>query len=429
MKKQNPKTTCLMLTATIMACACAAKAQDQTNAPPAKMGDQMPGMTESDQIKDLQKRLADLEAKSATVGGTNDASKAVSWLSQNQISGFVSGSYLHNFNHSLPTTGRSFDVNENFSLNKLKLVLQNPASASPDKWSAGYRADVIVGQDAQLIQSAGLGIGDYFDVEQLYATINVPIGKGLLVDVGKKVTLMGVEVIEETANPNWSEGNQFLLAENFTSTGVQLTYQWTDKLDTEFRVNNGWDDVKDNNKSLSYMGRIGYVFNTNANIGVVGYAGPEEPGNNSAWREGVNVVFNYKFNSKLNSYVQLDYGHEDANPVLPKPGDAKWYAAGLWVTYDFTDKIELALRADDFDDVDGARTSGGILAATGTAIGTPYPVNTGQNLTSLTMTLNTKPFANFQFRPEVRWDHSDLAGAFSGRKNQFTVGFGVAYLF
>jgi len=240
---------------------------------------------------------------------------------------------------------------------------------------------------------------------------------------------MGVEVIEEPVNPNWSEGNQFLLAENFTSTGVQLQYQWTDKLDTEVRVNNGWDDVKDNNKSLSYMGRIGYVFNPNMNIAVVGYGGPEEAGNNSAWREGINIVGNYKITPKLNSYIQFDYGHEDANAVLPKAGDAEWYAAGVWLTYDFTDKIELALRADDFDDKDGARTSGGILAATGTPIGTPFPANTGQNLTSVTLTLNTRPFDNFQFRPEIRWDHSDLAGAFGGRKNQFTAGFGIAYLF
>ena len=428
MKKHDPL---LLLTAAIMACAATARAEDST--PGTSMSSTNSTVSDSDRIKALEQKVEELEGRldgsAAMSGGTNTASQALNWWMQNQISGFVSASYLHNFNHQLPTTGRSFDVNDGFSLNKLKLVLQNPATASPDKWSAGYRADVIIGQDAKLIQSAGLGVGDYIDLEQLYGTINVPIGKGLLVNVGKQVTLMGVEVIEETANPNWSEGNQFLLAENFTSTGVQLQYQWTDKLDTEFRVNNGWDDVKDNNKSYSYMGRIGYVFNPNLNIGVVGYGGPEEAGNNSAWREGVNVVLNYKFTSKLNSYVQLDYGHEAANAALPKPGDANWYAAGIWLTYDFTDKIELALRADDFDDADGARTSGGIVAATGVPIGTPFPINMGQNLTSLTMTLNTKPLANFQFRPEVRWDHSDLRGAYGGKKDQVTIGAGIAYLF
>lgn len=127
--------------------------------------------------------------------------------------------------------------------------------------------------------------------------------------------------------------------------------------------------------------------------------------------------------------MRLDYGHEAGNPALPKPRDADWYAAGIWLTYDFTDKIELALRADDFDDADGARTSGGIVAATGVPIGTPFPFNTGPNLTSLTLTLNLKPFNNFQFRPEVRWDHSDLTGAFDGKKDQIIIGTGLAYLF
>ena len=419
-----------MITAAIMAWAGGIKAQAQmqgmTNTPSMSTTN----LSDAERIKALEDRVAQLESNSATVGGTNAASTAVSWLAQNQISGFIAASYLYIANnHASQTTGRSFDVTQGFELNKLKLVLQNPASASADKWGAGYRADFIFGQDAKLTQSFGLGIGDYVDLEQLYGTVNVPIGKGLLVDVGKKVTLMGVEVIEQTANPNWSEGNQFLFAENFASTGVQFTYQWTPKLDTEFRINNGWDNVQDNNNSVSYMGRVGYVFSPKMNIGIVGYGGPEEPHNNTAWRSGVNIVYNYQLCPKLNSYVQLDYGHEDANAALPKPGDANWYSAGLWLTYDFTDKIQLAFRADDFDDADGARTSGAVVSATGAAIGVPFPVNTGQNLTSLTLTLNTKPYNNFQFRPEIRWDHSDLSGAFSGRKNQYTAGFGIAYLF
>ena len=81
------------------------------------------------------------------------------------------------------------------------------------------------------------------DLEQAFVDVNVPVGNGLKVIIGKTVTLMGVEVIEEVSNPNCSEGNQFLFVENFTQTGVQLAYQWNDKLDTEFVVFNGWDHV------------------------------------------------------------------------------------------------------------------------------------------------------------------------------------------
>src|SRR5882724_4815425 len=172
MKKRDPL---LLLTAAIMACATTVKA----DAPMSGMSSTNSPISDSDRIKALEQKVEELEGKldgnAAMTGGTNDASKTLNWWSQNQVSGFASASYLHNFNSQLPATGRSFDVNDGFSLNKLKLVLQNPAAASPDKWVAGYRADVIVGQDAKLIQSAGLGIGDYIDLEQLYGTINVPI--------------------------------------------------------------------------------------------------------------------------------------------------------------------------------------------------------------------------------------------------------------
>src|SRR5437870_13875149 len=35
-------------------------------------------------------------------------------------------------------------------------------------------------------------------------------------------TLLGLEVIETYANPNWSEGNQFIYVENFTALGVSV---------------------------------------------------------------------------------------------------------------------------------------------------------------------------------------------------------------
>src|SRR5262249_46710319 len=147
---------------------------------------------------------------------------------------------------------------------------------SAENWDAGYRADLIFGQDAHLIQSSGLSLGNEGDLEQIYATVNVPVGRGLQVSFGKMVTLMGVEVIEETVNPNWSEGNQFLYVENFTGTGAQLAYKFSDKVDAEFRILNGWDVVKDNNNALSYMGRVGFTPNDKVMLAVVGYGGPEQ---------------------------------------------------------------------------------------------------------------------------------------------------------
>ena len=424
----------LSLTATIMACAQRTRAADDQQL--------------LDKIKALEDRVAELEGKGPMGTNVMKAGGWESWIGATKLSGFASASYLYNFNRPSALTpapvggatdytrGRSFDGAHNeFALNKFKLTLEKPVEFSGENWDAGYRADLIFGQDAALIQSSGLALGSHGDLEQLFATVNVPIGRGLQVSAGKGVTLMGVEVIEEPANPNWSEGNQFLFVENFTSTGVQLAYKWTDKIDTQFRVFNGWDVVKDNNNALSYMGRIGFAPDDKTSIGLVGYGGPEQGGNSGAWRKGVNLVASRKITDKFTLWAQGDYGTEDASPQLAAASgnpalatkDASWWAGGLWATFDFTEKIGVALRGDFLKDEDGARTSGSPLTA-------PFPANTGQELASVTMTLNLKPYKNLQVRPEVRWDHSD-AHLFghqandTGRANQTTVGLNVAYLF
>jgi hypothetical protein len=380
---------------------------------------------------DLEKRISALEAGSTqnvAVAKSDIPQKSLDFLGQTEISGFVSASYLYDFEHHNPV-GRLYDThNDQFAINKFKLALEKPIDYNPTNWAVGYRADLIFGQDAAVIHSgnpAGSGnfnLGTDGDLEQAFVDVNIPIGNGLKVLFGKMVTCMGVEVIEEVANPTWSIGNQFIFVENTTQTGLQLQYKWNDNLDTEFCFFNGWDVLPDNNTGKSFMGRIGYALGSNDTVALVGYGGPEQNGDSSNWRDGVDVVVNHKFSDKFNSYVQLDYGHEDnaflSDGVTQAP-NADWYAAGLWLLYDFTDKIELAFRQDWLKDNHGSRS--------GSMFG--LPVGVTPELYSSTVTLNYKPVANLQVRPEVRWDHSDKPGTFNGIRDQFTVGMGVAYLY
>ena len=398
---------------------------------------------------DLEKRVSALEGSATTsvaIAKSDIPQKSLDFLGQTEISGFASASYLYDFNgtHGTRTVdGRTFDTHANqFALNKFKLALEKPIDYNPTNWIVGYRADLIFGEDAAAIHSASphggtFNLGTDGDLEQAFVDFNIPIGNGLKVIFGKTVTLMGVEVIEEVANPNWSEGNQFLFVENFTQTGVQLAYKWNDKLDTEFVVFNGWDTLPDNNTGVSYMGRIGYAIDSNTTVAVLGYGGPEQTtvslggtGSTSNWREGAELIVTRKFTDKLNSDLQLDYGQEE-NALLSDGvtrQDGEWYAAGLWLTYDFTDKIELAFRQDYLKDRNGSRW----------AAGTGGPITTGgadflapgvtPEVYSSTLTLNYKPIDNVQIRPEVRWDHSDK-DAFNACRDQFTLGMGVAYLF
>jgi hypothetical protein len=365
------------------------------------------------------------------------------FFKNNKLSGFLSVSYLYDFNNPSTdtSTGRSFDLNHNeFALNKFKLSLENAVDYNDKSWDAGYRASLIFGQDATLIQSTGLSLGAQGDLEEAYIEVNVPVGNGLKVSAGKWVTLQGVEVIEETVNPNWSEGNQFLLVENFTGTGLQLGYKWKvdvnkdlQEIETKFRVFNGWDVVNDTNNCASFMASAAATPCENTNVTLLAFGGPEEAGNTEDWRKGVELVVNHNKlgDDDLNSWIQLDYGHEEGNPALAgiPERDAQWWAAGLWLAYDLTGKLQLsgphklglAFRGDYLRDKDGARTSGAPFTA-------PFPANPGMELYSMTFTLNYSPLENLQIRPEIRWDHS-TRDVFDNHDDQVTLGVGTAFLF
>jgi len=342
-----------------------------------------------------------------------------------KLTGFAEGSYAYSGRSigDSAIVGRLYDRLQNrFMLNALAVVLDKPYD--PAKLSAGFHSELLVGQDATMIQSAGFNLGAQADLPHLYVTLNVPTasGNGLQFKVGRIPTLMGLEVIETYANPNWSEGNQFIYVENFTGTGVSVETKFNDHVDAQFRVINGWDQVSDNNTHKSLMGRVGIYPNALTSLGIVGYWGPEQPGNNTANRYGVEGLLWRKLGQAA-VWIQGDYGREQANAALPDPTqDAKWWSLGGWVTYDFGSSLGLALRGDYVNDENGARTS---LSPIGPSA---FPFNTGQKFGSGTATLNIRAWPNAVVRPEVRYDRSTLA-AFDGKKDQVTLALGVSYLY
>ncbi len=345
------------------------------------------------------------------------------------ISGFVTTSYTYSTRHSAgagsPIVGRLYDrFHDQVELNAAKLTLDKPVAT--DKWDAGAHVDLLFGQNAPVLQSAGLSLGTNGDVEQAYATVNIPAGDGKYVQfkAGKFVTLMGVEVIEDVANPNLSEANQFIYVENFTMTGLRLDAKPDPKVDFELALINGWDVVQDNNSKKSFMGRLGITPDTLTTIGLVGYFGNEKAAvggvTPSGNRYGGDIVVTRKV-GKATINLQGDYGAEKDLPVVGQT--AKWWAAGLWAGFDVSPTLNVALRGDYVDDKDGARTSG-VLG---------FPVNAGQKFGSGTLTLNVKRWDSVLIRPEIRYDRSNLlvfpASDGTLHKDQVTFALGVSYLF
>jgi hypothetical protein len=338
-----------------------------------------------------------------------------------KLSGFAEASYAYS-DRSIGDTaivGRLYDRFPNhFMLNALAVILDKPYDAT--KFSAGFHTEVLLGQNAELIKSGGFDLGAHGDIPHLYITLNVPTasGNGLQFKVGRIPTLLGLEVIETYANPNWSEGNQFIYVENFTGTGVSVETKFNNYVDAQFRIINGWDQVHDNNTHKSLMGRVGIYPDALTSIGVVGFWGPEEPNDNTANRYGFEGLLWRKL-GKAAVWVQGDYGQEQANAALSDPTqDAKWWALGAWVAYDFSSSLGLALRGDYVSDENGARTNNFL----------GFNPNTGQKFGSGTATLNIRAWPNAVVRPEVRYDRSTL-DTFNGKKDQVTVALGVAYLY
>ena len=336
-----------------------------------------------------------------------------------KLSGYVETAFNSSNNaNGRAITGRLYErTNNQFSLNALKISFDRPFDAT--KLDAGFHADLIFGQNAPVLQSAGFSLGPNGDVYQLYGTINLPTsdGNGVQFKFGRMATFLGLELIETPLNPNLSIANQFIYAENFTQTGLSVEHRFNKYVDAQIRVLNGWDQVTDVNGALSYMARLGIAPTATTSIAFAGFTGAEEADNNSAKRTGFEVLASQKV-GKVTAYVQGDVGREARNGALPdSTRAAKWSAFGAWLVVDATPTVGVALRGDYFNDANAFRT-GGAFGITG------GPKHT---LSSATATLNIKGLPNVLLRPELRFDKSNL-GVFNSKKSQFTVGLGATYI-
>jgi hypothetical protein len=397
---------------------------------------------------ELEKRISLLEEKDKSepyVKSEDVPENTLKFLKEIDISGFLTGSYNYNFNRPPDSinVGQGYEYNANqFMYNSFTLILQKAVDYNAFDWQAGFYTELILGQDATFTQASGLSLGDQGDLEQAYIQVNAPLGNGVMIIFGKYVTPIGYEVVETALNANWTPGYQWTLLEPFTHTGLQLGYKLSDEWEFNVYVNNGWDNVTDNNHSLSYIGRIYYTPNDNTSVTLIGYGGPEqtadnvdpgngEPGADGHWREGVDFVVTHQCTPKLGTAVQVDYGHEtqaavvgadvNGDPIIS--GDAQWWGIGGWLTYDFTEKVQGAFRADYVNDINGARSSEAPFTA-------PFPTNRGQELYSLTLTLNYKPVDGLRIAPEFRFDRSTLDDAFGNNNDtQIMTTIGAAYSF
>ncbi|HYU70344.1 MAG TPA: outer membrane beta-barrel protein [Burkholderiales bacterium] len=218
----------------------------------------------------------------------------------------------------------------------------------------GGLVNLTVGSDAQVIHSFPDTSASLFDVTQAYAQY---ADKALTVIAGKFATLHGTEVIWSPSNTNVSRSILFG-AIPFTHTGVRATWALSDTVSLIGGVNNGWDQIQDQNRSKTV--ELGATLNPirPLNISVSAYSGKEPspplaPTINGT-RTSVNATGSYSISDAINVGAELLNVSQDV-PAGGGTTSAKYTGAALYGSYMFTRRIRGALRVENFDDKDGIR--------------------------------------------------------------------------
>jgi hypothetical protein len=296
----------------------------------------------------------------------------------------------------------SFDLHQ-FGLSVSKLPRQG----------FGGLVNFTVGSDAQVIHSFPDTSTSLFDVTQAYAQY---ADKALTVIAGKYATLQGTEVIWSPSNNNISRSILFG-AIPFTHTGVRATWALSDTVSLIGGVNNGWDQVTDQNHDKTI--ELGATLNPikPLNISISGYSGKEPAGTGNGTRTSINATGSYNISDAISVGAELLNVSQDVPGAGGATTSAKYTGAAAYGSYMFTRRIRGALRVENFDDKDGLRF--GVL-------GTKY-----RELTATGAYLYAD---NFEARAEVRRDQATNAvfkdlGAATFSKNLTTIAVQGLYKF
>jgi hypothetical protein len=332
-------------------------------------------------------------ATDSSATATKAAEALPQWFNELAVNAFVSTAYEYNGNR--PTTGansyRVFDFNDNsFNLDVAEVVVQIAASKPND---AGFRVDFAAGNSIPQITKTQDQNAAQFDLQQAFASYIAPLGSGLRFDVGKYVTHMGYELIEgyDGYNDNYSRSILFGYAIPFTHTGVKASYAFSSKVAGMVEVVNGWDLLRDNNRSKSVGAQLALTPVAPLQVLFNWIGGPELANDNHTKRNVFDLVAILKPTSALTLGLNGDYGKEDGTSLVNPGSDATWKGIAGYATLALTNKFSVALRGEAFHDEDGVRLGTG----------------TRTTLSEATLTPTYKFTNHVLFRGEARFDKAN----------------------
>jgi hypothetical protein len=166
-------------------------------------------------------------------GKDEDKTPENKWYDTVNLSGYVDVYYNYTMNNrqggTQDTAGTFHTYNKQFAVNAVKLSIEKvPDKVSP--W--GFRMDLQNGQNLMYQErpyQTSNSIHNMQLLQQGYISMYFPVGKGLLVDVGKMATHIGNELLDSKDNMSYTIGYIFFNTIPFIHTGARATYTISDK--------------------------------------------------------------------------------------------------------------------------------------------------------------------------------------------------------
>lgn len=375
-------------------------------------------------------------------------------LSQTTISGYVDTSAIWSLGSPNGfLAGRTFDGSpdklDGFNLHAVKLSLEKPLDEG--QWSAGYKADLIFGPDANYYTTIPNGTAaansDDFAVKQAYVALRAPIGNGLDIKLGVFDTLIGYEVFESVNNPNFSRSYGYYI-EPTHHTGVLLSYHVADWLSVSGGIANGWTgaindrihgggpDPDEGEDRKAFLGSLTITLPESAGMfaGSSIYAGivyGESTVNSGLAGAGVagQPTTSYYLGATMTTGLEglslgaaLDY-RDDGPTIL---GSNYAWTAAFYASFAATEKLKLNARAEY------AKGSLGTWYGGAQPVAAPAGADNNE-LGALTVTADYSLWANVVTRAEVRWDRNmsgdEIYHGDDDDKNALTIAGNLVYKF
>jgi len=358
-------------------------------------------------------------------------------LSSTTLSGYVDTSAIWNLGSGSQVANRfantASDRQDGFNVNTVKIQLEKPIDEGT--WSAGYKFETMFGPDANVMPGA---LTSGVAIKQAYAALRAPIGNGIDFKVGQFDPIVGYEVTDSYANPNFSRSLGFNNLEPFGHTGILASYQVNDIIGVSGGVANGDSGFGLNGGSLTASGfasgQVGgsmrgmLAESARVYMGSVVVKAPESTG----WLAGSSLyvgAVNGDANGSKNDPTLLYVGVSLATPIQELTlgasadllfnagvgGESYANAYAFYTGYQITEKLKANNRFE-------YATSG---------YGAFLPGRAEDKMIGETFTLDYALWANVLTRGEFRWDRSVDGGAnpFDGQKNDLSLTASVVYKF